>query len=1776
MVNHSKLVAMISWKKAFIFIALGTLLWSILFWNSIITYGFEKFLTHFTHRVLDSELLYESIHYQDQTWFLKNPRLNNSKSVKEGGIHFSAESLAIKIVPHLWKGQAEVQIDAKSPVIDALQSNSNLKNLLLEALTPAGLFTIRGQVAVDQGIFNLHKYSENLHIKHTLYFQLAAECYENGKGCLKASLDDPTLQNNFIQISLENRGKKHFVIDLNFEHVDCASCIAAASSFYPNLQELNLEEGTLKGKMVLTLPKEGGPFADGELSLHNAAFTIPAWEVKGQIKEAKVYLSDNGQKGTQTPPTIGHIELAEPASLTFNRENSSFCQIENVTGSFYFQTLDGARLNLQGTCFHHDERSALKILGESHFSDASGGSLNLQMDLNSPHKETATARFVTRELGSKFKFVEISLLGIGPKEFDLLQMGMIPRFPAMRQARMIAGRLDATVLAYAKGFRLTDFKIEKVSAKDLEFAIDPWDLDLKLGSLSGSLAVNLSSEKMIDTLNADLNIEDGQLSFAGFNNDLCRLSDVQTNLIIRQGLIHQSIVQGEFAGLKGTVDIDGLASDGKVIKLKFTGGTQGLSSLAPELLRLGLKHEFAQDLLTLNANMHQTAKGMQVQGNIAIQDRETHLIDFGFELEKASSKLWNRWPAHHTANHYWHEIGTEATLKSLPALAAPLAFFQAHWLRRELGCAGIVMRNGWFEAKNLPLEKYVAPFLFPERDIKLRGFADFQGLFDHDSLTVNYGLNQFSMESANALFEMKTPWDSNFRQLPGSHYLDFDSGVSYGTIPLVDALFYDKRNEMAYEHTSGLATFNGKKILLSNLKTNCCGLSFGGKLDFDFSNNAKALFDVDIQIETVEGRFTQLQKMFDRFEKLKFFQKIPLDGQLVLKGKGARLKMAFSPQGVNILSYVEGSFKEGMLINPSNHLTIKKLTFNFHFDQGTKQLLINDIHGKLFVGQEDHLEEYQIAGEKIHFTDIQKNESEFDLWIADQQRDILRLVGQTEPFGANSSSVAFILDKKKSHFGDIYPEDFHLVLNEGMQLELLKINFALSLDTILHDLQAVSRTKLLFLPQNLLTEVNSLKKAAGFFNIQANYDSRTSLFSYRAKGEEVSIGNYIYKKCSLTGKKKGATLSIDQLVLDDMSISADLMRLKDSWKVNFLGMRFGESILVGLEGDYRDGDKVFDAKINLLEVNLCHLNEWPALRKFVLQHNPKGTIRATGQVKIEATPAVKYGWQLDALIHGSLKSWEISGLTFQDASNVSFHFVTERGLTLRNLHTAIKDSEEQLASLNAAKIDYDSGKEELTFEEIHFDIPVEKVKTVTERLQKSFPETFTDKVNGIVQKLKEAEPLQGAFSLTKSPTSTLFEVYLKDGNYFFNNRLHPIKNFVLKYDLKEFKIFAQYSYNQYLLWLLLKTKDPTFTMGTLTLADQHPEQQQVLVPLEVTWNIDPVTGFNIHNAQGHLAGMTFNIHSDPEYSPSSHALHLIGTIHLIPSKASALISDELSKKLTLLQVNEGYALKGRIRLDKDPPEGQEGNIHFHGHLDGRDFTIKGYHFHMLTSHISYVPGKLEFKDIRIQDPSGAMYIEHAYVYKDLNAIWQVGIPRILITDFRPSFLREVGTPPISVGKPLIVQTIDIQNITGNAADTQTLLGKGTLQFSNPPKKNLQNTIFAIPAELLTLIGLNLTVLNPVSGTVHFDIHDGKFYITKFKDIYSEGHLSKFHLSHRNQPSYVDFEGNIHVLIRMKQYNLFFKLAELFTFNIQGTLTKPTYSLNKQSRSRNTQIVENND
>lgn len=1765
-------------KKIFFTLFLFAAVLLGVFWQNVMVFAVEWYCNKQCREFFAAEFHTDGIHFDAGALVFDKPAIISEIPIAEGGINFRAEQLEIKIQPRWRKRRIDLDILLTQPDLIVKKTSVDVRGVMSEFFASNPLVPLHTKVAVTQGSVEFQDFRHDPPQRQKIYYEVNGERTDQDKGSVVVSLDDPSLKNNCVILSLGDLGKSVFTLDLNFDSVHCATLLNAAGNFAPYLHHLTVSQGTIGGKMSLSIPEEGHPYAQGTLTLKDVSFAVPALELKGGVKESHLHLIAATPQNHASPQTIGRLELAKEMELTFENEGIHECDISQLVGAINFETSNKANLELEGKCTHHGQSSQVAISGGIRFGreKEENTDIDVTVRLANPDLSDTKARFVTKTTEGKNRYTAIELERFNAWDFELLKMIALPYYPSLNYVEMKNGHLDASVIATMHGFKVTGLTIDKIAATKLEFYLNPWDLDIEIGHLSGELSVNLSADHILNTLNADLIISRGFAQFSAEHLKPCRLSDLSTKLVIRKGIIEKSIVKGMFAGLNGTIDLDGTSQDGEWVKFNFHGKSDELLSILPQNVKTRIKQEFGQDEFSFQASLYPSTTGITVEGAATVRglsERNGQTLEFGFGVERASQQLWGKWPPVSGGSILRH-AGMEATIAAMPAIASPAAHFKSYWLKRELGVAGLTITSGWLQAQNLPLKKYIEPLLFPDGNLTLRGQGDFQVTFDHQSAFINYDLRNATLENNDFSVEVKSMHASNRRDpmlpLPGTIYFDYGTTCYYAVMPIINGTYFEKSSGLLFTDMNSLAILEDRKLHLTDVTTLCNGMSMGGKIDLDLTSPVKGEYDVNIYASHIQGTFSQLQHLFSHFDHLKFFQKIPLEGNLSLLDNEANLKMSFGPQGLKVRSHIEGILCDGVAAIQNTDIKISGLQANFEYDLEKDNMLITDIQGNLFIGNDDQGEKYILSGDRFNFSNIDAKEIDFDLWIGDQGRDLIRLTGRSTQ-AQNEPTIEVLFDQESTHFGNVYPRRLELSMQDWTQIKRFSMDVSIPINTLINDLTLVSRSGLIHLPQRIKNELNNPQKTNGELEISLNYDSHAGAAAFHITGENVSLNDYHFDKCSLHGKQNGDVWTIDQLLLDDISLAADLRRLSNSWKANFIGIRMGEALLLGLEGDYFDGEEVFKAKVNLLEVNLESINTIPALAAYLNTFSPKGILRGTGTLQLEADSESPSGWKIDTLLNTSFRSLVLNGIYFQDAVNASCHYLSKKGIAFRQIKTGLKDSKEGnvLAQLNIEKIEYDFNKTELLLDSLHFNISPENLSYAANLLQRSFPDSFDRKIAAMFSSLKQDERLEGSLTLQRSPAFNNLQISFKEGRYQFNNMFHQLNHLVLKYNFSELRALAQYNYKNNVFWLTLQTAAPDFSRGILVFSDYYPDNHHKAnsqQPLTVHWQNDDDRGIILHKAEGAFNGMHFRLFHDQEVLSNKDALYLEGVIAFDAPKAAKYISNELCAKLSDWQMGDGYQLTGRWRIGKNQAEQMSSQIHFHGVLEGSDIALKGYQFQKLLAEVSIQPHHIQFHHLKLEDPAGNLHIEHGTLFEANQGNWHLNIPLISIADFRPSLLREEGMPSVKEGKSLVIRHMDLENLKGSLEDCRYLTGKGKLHFLNPPKKNHQSTIFAIPGEILTMLGLNLTVLNPVSGTIFYDIKDGRAHLTKFKDVYSDGKLSKFNLSKSTHPSYVDFDGNLQVQVKMKQYNLFFKLAELFTVNVGGTLFKPTYSLQKQPQN----------
>jgi hypothetical protein len=626
---------------------------------------------------------------------------------------------------------------------------------------------------------------------------------------------------------------------------------------------------------------------------------------------------------------------------------------------------------------------------------------------------------------------------------------------------------------------------------------------------------------------------------------------------------------------------------------------------------------------------------------------------------------------------------------------------------------------------------------------------------------------------------------------------------------------------------------------------------------------------------------------------------------------------------------------------------------------------------------------------------------------------------------------------------------------------------------------------------------------------------------------------------------------------DQLSLDGHLKPRDGKLFFDEMQLKYGTVLSLKLNGEVLFEDKAIEARAKDLNLQLAHLDQWDMAKSFVKDWHPLGVLTGSGKVRFE-TKKDSPGWRTDAILNTNLLNWGVKGLSFSDSKDTSCHYISDKGVTFRNVNSGLKSSEDGIVYCNY-KIDMSSfefGNDRFILDDMHFDVPAVNLHWLAYTLSLAFPETFVPSVVETISQAKSEGRVSGLYQLTHSNDDTKMKMVLADGDYHFMGTEHPLKNFTLTTDDATFKINSTYRYENYFFSLNAVSKSSSFEKGDLTLIGLEDKSEV----LNIAWKQDPSKGLEIDRALGQFSGLQVDLTLD-ESGHADREFMMVGSVKMNGHRACNLFTPEVREKFKSWSIGNGYLLKGNWYVLRD--FSNTGKLSFSGFLLGKDFELNGFQFDTLTSKFEYNRAAITINDLKISDEAGAFAADKIQL-KQIDNFWYFSVPNFTVSKFKPSVLCIAGLTRPMFERPLFIKEFQLKDFQGAISDPTSYSGEGQVVFTNKSKNPVENTIFDFPADILARIGLDLAVMTPVTGTVLYEINDGNIYLKKFKDMFSERKLSKFYLSNQHI-STIDFDGNLNLQIRMKQYNLLFKLAEPFAVNINGPFTNPKYRINTEGK-----------
>lgn len=1531
-----------------------------------------------------------------------------------------------------------------------------------------------------------------------LYFNMEGDKKTGGR--LHVQLDDSQLTRNAFTMQIFKQADS-LLFKWDYQDVQGSSLMKLIHVLFPRSRSWSISSGILKGSLTTAFPSHGRPDVQGEVVLENLAFSHLASHVNGLLKAACLKVEKD---------II--LDLVQPAKLTCLEDNHTHWQLDQVVGQIQLDHSNIAQMAFQAQCHYQEHVSQFDIIADVDLNATPVWHIDLTAFCASKNQPKGWLHIDVNSdthLMAKMACQKLSYVEAG-----FFQQLLSTFWPVFRSVELQGGVFNALMHVDRSQGTWGAWHLHDVEAQGLKFKILPWQAIFRCHACKGNGAIDWNVEDVWDSLNADLSIESGQIKLEELNAELYSFTDIETHLCVQQGILHRSMVKLQLAGLKGILDVE-WGGGKELLALDLQGNLIDAAELLPTPFQNVLKHSFQSNQLHIATNIKRKNRQLDLEGMIHVSDPldsvQTALIHFGCELKG-----------------------------NLKDSYQPI---------------------GWFHAKEIALETFISPFIFRRGQLTLSGIGEFKGSFDRQSIEVVYDAKDLTIENEQVLIELKQLPSSPANQLVGTHHFNLNAYSHDGSLPIRNASYLDKQTGLLFSEISGLLVFENQTVHLTSLEAFYQDLSFTGTLDIDYQDPAPGVFTIHLACPSFYGKVSQVQFLLSHLkEQTPVLEDIPLEGDIEGRLKGIALTFHFAPHLYQLEGSIQGAILNGSIPIHDSNVTIQGLCADFNYEHKQK-LEFKEIQGTLLVGKSQQVEEYALAGHYVGFHPLQK-EVTFDIWANHQQHQFFRLVGQIQE-SLDASKLEVHLDKALSHFAHIHPDEMSMTLKDWTTIADIQLKAPIDFTSLLPDLACLSRTGLLVGFLHVPKERVAFEHLQGQAVLEINYSHSLDLLSYQLIGKEISWAQKKYQNFLLKGKKQSKKWIIDQLRLDKLSLYAEIEYRPDQWKVDFLGLSYGKSLLLGLEGYLCPEKKSFEAKVNLCEVHLDYLEEWEPLKPLAASYFFKGYGKGVGQLTVELLAEAPW-YRIQSDLQLSMPQIEVRKCLINFKEPLRFHFCSNQALTLQQLNMVFTDFYQELASFSADTIHYDSHQNSLACPSLAIQLPCKHVEKMVAKIHDAFPEWMNHQLQETLCHLKATGEIQATAGFHISSDDYSLTLNLEEGSYTFKKRNYELRGFQLDLRPSSLHFLTTIQEGRCLFSGEGHSNWPALDHGELVLRELASPHV-----LRVDWTHYAGQNFKIHSMHGHFCGLDMALDEEVEaLMPFNSELKgeyttLKGRLVMDINRMIPLFNEEIGAKMRKLKLGSSYVAQGNWWMNFQPGQSLLETLHFQGRCESQNLVIKGCQFDKMQADVSYGPHSFTLKNLIIEDAAGLVQCSHLTLAKNESTHkWIIQIPYLAIRNFRPHLLKKGNETESSSCETLCIRRFNLYDFQGEWEDSSTWRAVGDFYFLNPARRTTSHPLLTLPAEIILHLGLNPKVLSPIMGTIYFAMQGERLYLKKFKDVYSEGRASKFYLAHNTSPSWIDLKGNLFIHIRMKQYNLVFKIAELFTLSIQGNLKKPKYSLQK--------------
>ncbi len=919
-----------------------------------------------------------------------------------------------------------------------------------------------------------------------------------------------------------------------------------------------------------------------------------------------------------------------------------------------------------------------------------------------------------------------------------------------------------------------------------------------------------------------------------------------------------------------------------------------------------------------------------------------------------------------------------------------------------------------------------------------------------------------------------------------------------GEIPLDGGKLTYRELDLAFENLEGSFQLEANHLMAPSFYAECNSLALRGKMDFSLQGG-----QISLSTSQMAGRVENLFSVLAHFPSLPKLE-YPLDGEfssgqngLVLKTSMERAEWSFKAHfdhlkfPINACTSVTEGRCDLFYDSKNQHLSLEKGEGVWRLVDGTP-LTLQLKHFSTEIAENPHLD--------------------FAFKIFDRKKEFAHFEGQAMRNGSSQWEIAF--KKDATFFGGTQLNITRYQLDEQMKLASFEMQPILKCEEL--HVTAAFLQNAGFLSKTFSSKNLQEWQFAGTLQTRLYSESAEKGFSFHAESRDLKVRGSAWPFFELKAHKIGENWLIEHLEGGGLTLKGAF--IVDGEEVS---MQKFEGKWQGIEckgsGQFRMDRKQLSCTFESIR------GEMGALAKIdpSLKGNFAAGVVMTGD--FSRIPCILSG---EANLFVDLQA----PLSFsaRNKKTTLFTYNSIDGLICQGMELQLKDKGNG-ASLGEIKADRVVLPKQgnVKIEQLQFSLaPAMMARCVDAKL-----------VPPMLKDLSWEGNLEGNGECT---VNSMLQTSLKPGRYGFGGKDASFEQLQLRYEKNVLSIRGKTIIWESPFWAALQMDLSKEPFGALKLYD-HPKAEGLKISFS-TNNGKPI----FEKIQGSCYGIDCALEkNDRRKAPLASIL----------SGSIAVDANFLPKKLKesakSLKIGNGYRWQGDLIIHQESKRGFQAN----GTLSGQAFELLGYQFRYLQANLEATAERIQFNELKIDDPCGVIGIKKMELTKKEK--WHLTIPHIFVRNLQPSLMQKIGGDSKAVVKPFMIQSFTLSDVQCDLGEIPTLEGFGKLAFVNQFKK--ESSIFDVPLEMIKKIGLDPGILTPVQGELEVELHGNKLYLMSLQNSFSEGGRAEFYLAPGKQLSYIDFDGKIHIDLKMHQ-DVMLKITEPFTLTLRGSLEKPRYSL----------------